>query len=170
MKYWLFVIPDHVPQHAGRAIGRLGFASDSLLGPYRYCNWLEQPVSPQKGGECGGPDNNACAWPGDIIKSKRSLYFVNGWGNIFVARTSTSTNNSLAFTRLEGQGVLTTAAPPGNFDDIHQIEFTFLPPVQPGGRYRLYHASYSMHNGNPNATRADYGYKQAIGMYSFAWS
>ena len=36
-------------------------------------------------------------------------------------------------------------------------------------RWRLYHASYSMENGNPNATRADYGYKQAIGMYTFLW-
>jgi len=31
-------------------------------------------------------------------------------------------------------------------------------------------SSYSDQNSNPNATRADYGFKQAIGMYSFAWN
>jgi hypothetical protein len=42
-------------------------------------------------------------------------------------------------------------------------------PREKGGRWRLYHASYSSINENPNATKADYGYKQAIGMYSFSW-
>lgn len=42
-KYWLFVIPDGVPGVQGRACGRLGFASSSLIGPYKYCGWVVDP-------------------------------------------------------------------------------------------------------------------------------
>ena len=37
-------------------------------------------------------------------------------------------------------------------------------------RVRLYHATYSTVNHNPNVTKkADFGYKEAIGMYTFDW-
>ena len=65
--------------------------------------------------------------------------------------------------------MLTTPTPHGEFDDLHQIEFQFLAPAHRGGRWLLYHASYASETSNPHATRADYGFKQAIGVYSFLW-
>ena len=36
--------PKPTPQpRAGRACGRMGFASETLTGPYHYCQWIEQP-------------------------------------------------------------------------------------------------------------------------------
>ena len=76
---------------------------------------------------------------------------------------------TLNFKRLPGNSTIARPAPEGEWDDLHQIEFTFLPPAKEGGRWSLYHASYSSSNENPHATKADCGYKQAIGMYSFDW-
>ena len=149
----------------GRACGRMGFASETLIGPYKFCQWLEQP-NPQGLDDPGGPGSNCDSWPGDIIQSAKdgSLYFVNGWGNIYRAPAGT-----LKFERLPGNATIARPAPAGQWDDLHQIEFTFLPPREKGGRWRLYHASYANATANPLAKKADYGYKQAIGMYSFTW-
>ena len=112
----------------------------------------------------GGPGSNCDSWPGDLISSKDgSLFFVNGWGNIYRAPPG-----SLSFARL-GNATIARPAPPGSFDDLHQIEFTFLPPAVAGGRWTMYHASYAGRSRNPGQRRADYGYKQAIGMYTFTW-
>lgn len=35
--------PGPKPTKAGRACGRMGFASETLAGPYKYCQWIEQP-------------------------------------------------------------------------------------------------------------------------------
>eukprot|EP01052_Picozoa_sp_SAG31_P031735 SAG31_NODE_3397_length_4316_cov_48.192317_1_plen_519_part_00 len=51
--------------HIGRACGRMGFASSSLLGPYRYCRWLELP-EPQGLEDPGGAESNCDSWPGDV--------------------------------------------------------------------------------------------------------
>ncbi len=152
------------PSHSvGRACGRMGFASANLNGPYKFCQWLEQP-DPNTG-VAGGPTSNCDSWPGDIIQSADgSLFFVNGWGNIYKAEAG-----SLKFKRLPGNATIARPAPRGSWDDLHQIEFTFLKPREKGGRWRLYHASYASTSGNAGAKKADYGYKQAIGMYSFLW-
>ena len=155
--------PSPAPK-AGRACGRMGFVSEKLTGPYRYCQWLELP-EPQGLSDPGGPGSNCDSWPGDLIQAKDgSLFFVNGWGNIYRAPPGT-----LRFDRLPANSTIARPAPQGSWDDLHQIEFTFLPPREAGARWMMYHASYSSVNQNPNATRADYGYKQAIGMYSFTW-
>lgn len=165
-RYWLFVIPDGVGP--GRACGRLGFAARSLGGPFEYCNWL---VAPNSTGPAGGPTSNCDSWPGDVIQADDSLFFIAGWGNIYQARVNTE--RTLSFERVAGDPMIATPAPPGQWDDLHQIEYTFLPPpanaVGEGKRWRLYHASYSKTTVNPHATRADYGYKASIGMYSFDW-
>mmetsp|Transcript_10346 Transcript_10346/g.26500 ORF Transcript_10346/g.26500 Transcript_10346/m.26500 type:complete len:442 (-) Transcript_10346:724-2049(-) len=163
-KYWLFVIPDDVPGVTGRACGRMGFAAPALTGPYTFCNWVVDPA--EGSGPGGSPTSDCASWPGDVIRGPDSLYFVAGWGNLYRLPLPAT---RLQFTRLAGDGVISTPAPQGAFDDFKQIEFTFLPPPTPDGRWRLYHASYSNENGNPNATRADYGYKQAVGMYTFDW-
>lgn len=148
----------------GRACGRMGFASANLTGPYKFCHWLEQP-DPQGLDDPGGPGSNCDSWPGDLIQSKDgALYFVNGWGNIYKAAPGT-----LSFKRLPGNATIARPSPSGSYDDLHQIEFTFLPPRDKGGRWLLFHASYAAETQNPAATRADYGFKQAIGMYSFTW-
>ena len=99
-----------------------------------------------------------------MIQSKDgTLYFVNGWGNIYKAPPG-----SLSFERL-GNATIARPAPKGSYDDLHQIEFTFLPPAVAGGRWSLYHASYSDQSMNAGQRKADYGYKQAIGMYTFDW-
>lgn len=107
---------------AGRACGRLGFASESLNGPYKFCDWLEAP-NPQGLDDPGGPGSNCDSWPGDLIQSAQdgSLFFVNGWGNLYRARAGT-----LTFERL-GNATIARPAPAGQWDDLHQIEFTFLP-------------------------------------------
>lgn len=162
-RYWLFVIPDGASL-PGRACGRLAFTAESLTGPYTYSGWLVGPGA--KGPPAGGPTSNCDSWPGDVIAlGNASYFFVGGWGNIYTA----AHNGHLNFTRLPGYGVVSEPAPSPAYDDFRQIEFTFLPPASPGGRWRMYHASYSKENGNANATRADYGYKQAIGMYTFSW-
>ena len=57
-----------------------------------------------------------------MIQSKDgTLYFVNGWGNIYKAPPG-----SLNFERL-GNATIARPAPAGQWDDLHQIEFTFLP-------------------------------------------
>ncbi len=152
------------PTHSvGRACGRMGFASANLNGPYKFCQWLEQP-DPNTG-VAGGPTSNCDSWPGDIIQSADgSLFFVNGWGNIYKAEAG-----SLKFKRLPGNATIARPSPEGSWDDLHQIEFTFLKPHEKGGRWRLYHASYASTSENAGARKADYGYKQAIGMYSFLW-
>merc|ERR1712032_249179 len=92
-------------------------------------------------------------------------FFAAGWGQLYSAQR----NGTALFSRLDGDGMITTVAPRPAWDDIHQIEFTFLPPDK-DGRWRMYHASYSKENSNPYIDhRADVGYKQAIGMYSFEW-
>eukprot|EP00945_MAST-04E_sp_MAST-4E-sp1_P001830 g1830.t1 len=61
-------------------------------------------------------------------------------------------------------------APRGEWDDLGQVALTFLLPDRfSKNRARLYHASYSTVGSNPNATKVDFGYKLAIGMYSFEW-
>jgi hypothetical protein len=166
--------------HSTRACGRMGFASASIMGPYKFCQWLEHPhPDPQEsargntnkavapGGFCsgGGPGSNCDSWPGDIIQAKDgSLYFVNGWGNLYKAAPET-----LSFKRLPGNATIARPSPRGSYDDLHQIEFTFLPPSKVGGRWKLYHASYASETQNPLAKEADCGYKMAIGMYSFTW-
>jgi hypothetical protein len=65
-KYWLFVIPDNVPGVQGRACGRLGFASASLVGPYTYCGWVVDPHGTS--GPPGGPTSDCDSWPGDVIR------------------------------------------------------------------------------------------------------
>ena len=55
------------------------------------------------------------------------------------------------------------------------MALTFLPARDQGNnqgkRTRLYHASYGTTSGkNPDARKADFGYKLAIGMYSFEWA
>ena len=159
------------PPKVGRACGRMGFASASLNGPYKYCQFVEQP-DPQGLDDPGGPGSNCDSWPGDLIQAADgSLFFVNGWGNIYKSANGTT----MAFKRL-GNATIARPAPAQSFDDLHQIEFTFLPPAGAvgsggggGGRWSLFHASYSSANHNPHATRADYGFKQAIGMYTFDW-
>ena len=108
---------------AGRACGRLGFASESLTGPYKFCGWLETP-HPEGLDNPGGPGSNCDSWPGDLIQSAKdgSLFFVNGWGNIYKASPGT-----LAFKRLPGNATIARPSPAGEWDDLHQIEFTFLP-------------------------------------------
>ena len=93
-----------------------------------------------------------------------ALYFVNGWGNIYKA-----SNGTLDFKRLGGNATIARHSPHGAYDDLYQIEFTFLPPQEEGGRWLLFHASYSDVTSHAGTKRADYGYKQAIGMYSFNW-
>lgn len=147
----------------GRACGRMGFASASLTGPYRYCGLVEMP-DPQGLDDPGGPASNCDSWPGDLLQAgDGSLYFVNGWGNLYKAPPGT-----LRFARL-GNATIARPAPSGSRDDLHQIEFTFLPPREAGGRWLLYHASYASTTANAGSKKADYGYKQAIGMYSFVW-
>lgn len=179
-KYWLFVIPDDLPGVKGRACGRLGFASDALLGPYEYCGYV---IDPRHAQGRTWPLSDCQSWPGDIIRGSDALYFACGWGLIYKRSLSLGTidNQTLTtlalnsksgeteFVRLSENPVLAEPFVPGSYDDIHQIEYTFLPPATGEKRWRLYHASYSQENGNPNATRADYGYKQAIGMYMFDW-
>ena len=114
--------PPRKPK-AGRACGRLGFASQNLIGPYKFCDWLEAP-NPEGLDDPGGPGSNCDSWPGDLIQSAQdgSLFFVNGWGNIYKAARGT-----LAFKRLPGNATIARPAPTGQWDDLHQIEFTFLP-------------------------------------------
>ena len=154
-RYWLFVIPDP-PDYptSGRACGRMAFTSATLGGPYSYGGWLVPPT----------PSFNCLGWPGDVLNvSGHGLYFVDGWGQLYQANASAAPG--LQFVPLGA--MLTQPAPPPAFDDLHQIEFTFLLPTPQDPRVRLYHASYSAENHNPNASRADYGFKQAIGMYTF---
>jgi hypothetical protein len=159
-KYWLLVVPDGT-SFPGRACGRMAMTADHLLGPYTYGGWWYHPEGT---GPAGSPTSNCASLPGDLIQTASQHYFVAGWGQIYVAQR----NGSALFSRLEGDGMITAVPPSPAFDDIHQIEFTFLPPGS-DGRWRLYHASYSKENGNPFAKRADVGFKQAIGMYSFEW-
>lgn len=159
-KFWLYVIPDQVPGSPGRACGRMGFASDQLTGPYTWCDWLLSPSEAvHHGVDCDG-------FPGDIIHAAGATYFVNGFGSLY--RSDAPPGAPLAFTRLPNNATAVTPAPHGEWDDLHQVSFAFL-PGRDGGRARLYHASYSSVNFNPHATMADFGYKQAIGMYSFDW-
>ena len=70
---------------------------------------------------------------------------------------------------------LVVPGPPGSWDDLGQVALTFLPARDQGNnqgkRTRLYHASYGTTSGkNPDARKADFGYKLAIGMYSFEWA
>lgn len=168
-KYWIFSIPDNVPNVSGRACGRMGFAAPALTGPYTFCNWIVDPT--EGSGPPGSPTSDCDSWPGDVIRGADALYVVAGWGNIYTLPLDGATSTTkLEFTRLKGDGVIAIPSPPGAYDDFRQIEYTFLPPQSVGGRWRLYHASYSLENGNPNATRADYGYKQALGMYTFDWA
>ena len=162
-RFWLFVIPDGVGP--GRACGRMAFTSESLTGPYTYGGWLVSPTSP--GGATGNASSSCLAWPGDVLGASGRRFFTSGWGNLYAAPT----NGSVRFERLGGVPRIATPAPSPAWDDVHQMEFTFLPPAadDAGGRVRLYFAAYSDQNGNPNATRANYGFKQAIGMYSFSW-
>ena len=187
----------------------MGFASDTLNGPYKYCQFVEMP-EPQGLNDPGGPGSNCDSWPGDLIQSTDgSLFFVNGWGNIYKAAPGT-----LDFRRLPGNTTIARSArvppflppsvslsslcvslcvslslclsfppsffslspplsrslpmcmllsligspfvlvpllvytshthmyhirrptPAGSFDDLHQIEFTFLPPGTSGGQCR----------------------------------
>ena len=163
-RFWLFVIPDGVGP--GRACGRMAFTSDALTGPFTYGGWLMSPTAP--GGATGNVSSNCCSWPGDVLEAGSKRFFAAGWGNLYAAPI----NGSVRFERLGGDPRIAAPAPSPAWDDLHQIEFAFLQPPagDADGRVRLYQASYSDQNGNPKATRADYGFKQAIGMYSFAWN
>jgi len=159
-KYWLLVVPDKT-LFPGRACGRMAMTAEHLIGPYTFGGWWYHPEGT---GPAGSPSSNCASWPGDLIETASERYFVAGWGQIYVAQR----NGSALFSRLEGDGMITSVPPSPAFDDIHQIEFTFLPPGD-DGRWRMYHASYSKETGNPYAKRADAGFKQAVGMYSFEW-
>lgn len=168
-KYWLFVIANNIPNVAGRACGRAGFAAPNVTGPYTFCNWV---VDPKEGSETppGSPTSPCLLWPGDVIKGNggTSLYFAAGWGNIYRMPLN-ATTKVLQFSRLPSNAVIAEPAPTGAYDDVKQIEYTFLPPAVQGGRWRLYHASYADHTENPDTHHVLYGYKLAIGMYSFDW-
>lgn len=155
-KYWLLVIPDDVPGVTGRACGRMAFAAEALLGPYTFCDWAVPP------------NGTAChAFPGDLLFGPREnqMYFVESYGSLYRGKTT----GPLTFDMLADK--LVVPGPTGSWDDLGQVALTFLPTRDPGERTRLYHASYGTTSGkNPNARRADFGYKLAIGMYSFDWA
>ena len=155
-KYWLLVIPDDVPGYPGRARGRMAFASRYLTGPYSYCDWAVPPaISPCR------------AFPGDTLLSKRDnkMYFVESYGSLYIG----STTGPLEFQK--SPQPLVTPGPPGEWDDLGQVALTFLAATgSQDKRARLYHATYSSVSGNENARKADFGYKLAIGMYSFEWA
>ncbi len=178
-KYWLLVIPDNAPGEPGRACGRMAFASASLLGPYEWCNYAVDP------------NNTQChAFPGDLIFDQPSdaMYFVESYGSVY---RSLSSNGPLIFEDIPAK--IVRPGPPGSYDDLGDVALTFLMPstavdarydlshvpynnngnntwsLNPN-RVRLYHATYSTVNHNPNVTKkADFGYKLAIGMYTFDW-
>lgn len=151
-KYWLLIIPDHVPGVPGRACGRMAFASESLTGPYTWCDWSVSP------------NNTACdAFPGDLIPGLDSMYFAESYGSLYKGNMS----GPLTFDMLPEKIVV--PGPRGEWDDLGQVALTFLLPDQFSNRARLYHASYSTVSTNPNASKKDFGYKLAIGMYSFEW-
>ena len=155
-KYWLLVIPDDVPGVTGRACGRMAFAAEALLGPYTFCEWAVPP------------NGTAChAFPGDLLFGPREnqMYFVESYGSLYRGNTT----GPLRFDMLPDK--LVVPAPPGSWDDLGQVALTFLPARDQGKRTRLYHASYGTTSGkNPDARKADFGYKLAIGMYSFEWA
>ena len=152
-KYWLLIIPDDIPGVPGRACGRMAFASESLTGPYTWCEWAVSP------------NNTACdAFPGDLIPSPQNMYFVESYGSLYRG----SNTGPLTFDMLPEK--LVVPGPLGEWDDLGQVALTFLLPDSFSNRARLYHASYSTVSTNPNATKSDFGYKLAIGMYSFAWA
>ena len=174
-KYWLLIIPDNAPGESGRACGRMAFASEHLLGPYQWCNYAVNP----KGTQCD-------AFPGDLIFDdvSRQMYFVESYGSVY---RGTSNEGPLEFQELPGAKIV-RKGPPGSYDDLGDVALTFLMPDLPhssnasdftthGNRWtlnhnraRLYHATYSTVNHNPNVTKkADFGYKLAIGMYTFDW-
>ena len=152
-KYWLLIIPDDVPGVPGRACGRMAFASESLLGPYTWCDWAVSP------------NNTACdAFPGDLIPGLHSMFFAESYGSLYKGGMS----GPLMFDMLPEK--IVEPAPRGEWDDLGQVALTFLLPDRfSKNRARLYHASYSTVGSNPNATKVDFGYKLAIGMYSFEW-
>ena len=184
-KYWLLVIPDNAPNEPGRACGRMAFASATLLGPYEWCNYAVNP----NGTQCH-------AFPGDIIfdRSSDQMYFVESYGSIY---RSLSNDGPLKFQEIPGK--IVKPGPPGSYDDLGDVALTFLLPsvlkttsimrnisryhlrlgddddnnniwTLNNNRVRLYHATYSTVNHNPNVTKkADFGYKEAIGMYTFDW-
>lgn len=84
-------------------------------------------------GAAGGPTSNCDSWPGDIIQSADgSVFFVNGWGNIYKTEAG-----SLKFQRLPGNATIARPSPEGSWDDLHQIEFTFLKPREKGGSWEV---------------------------------
>eukprot|EP00729_Bicosta_minor_P020690 gene20690-22838_t len=87
------------PPKVGRACGRMGFASDDIMGPYEYCQFVEQP-DPQGLDDPGGPASNCDSWPGDLIQAK------DGWGNIYKAE-----NGTLDFKRLPGEATIARPTP-----------------------------------------------------------
>ena len=172
-KYWLLIIPDNAPGEPGRACGRMAFASEHLLGPYEWCNYAVNPK-----------DTQCDAFPGDLIFDDvgRQMYFVESYGSVY---RGTSNEGSLEFEELPRAKIVRNG-PPGSYDDLGDVALTFLMPDSTHSsaastthenkwtlnhnRARLYHATYSTVNHNPNVTRkADFGYKLAIGMYTFDW-
>jgi hypothetical protein len=156
-KFWLLVIPDGEPGVPGRACGRMAFAADALTGPYVWCNWAVSP------------NHTACqAFPGDVLLNRREkkMYFVESYGALFAGKAVGPW--PLAFPTMLPQR-LVVPSPRGEWDDLGHVALTFLPASYGDTRTRLYFASYSTVSENPNATKADFGYKLAIGQFSFQW-
>ncbi len=153
-RFWLLAVPGAGTQEAGR----LAFVADTLAGPFQYAGYTLTPSN-----------DTLRSWPGDLLMTSQHTFFVTEWGKLYTApshhllgmqpllTTSCSANcNSM----------LTVPGPKGAWDDLYQIEFTFLVPVAVGERVYLYFASYSNETGSPSGVFADYGYKQAIGILS----
>ena len=155
-RYWLVAVGNH---HNGH----LAFTADSLAWPFGFAGWNFGP----------GPETTDL-WPGDILHTAKSSFFVTHWGKLY----SAPWDHLLYFAPLEGNASIVAPVPAPSWDDLHQIEFTFAPPDPiggggSGGRYLLYHVSvcgvqYSDEQPESNSRRLHYGYKQAISVYSFA--
>ena len=94
------------------------------------------------------------------------MYFVESYGALFVGKAAGPW--PLSFPSMLPQR-LVVPGPRGEWDDLGHVALTFLPASREDTRTRLYFASYSTVSDNPNATRADFGYKLAIGQFSFEW-
>ena len=114
------------------------------------------------------------------------MYFVESYGSVY---RSSSNYGSLKFQEIPGK--IVRPGPPGSYDDLGDVALTFLLPSfntntvntnyhlpidnknrwsLNNNRVRLYHATYSTVSYNPNVTKkSDFGYKLAIGMYTFDW-
>ena len=172
-KYWLLIIPDNAPvnleEHAGG--WHLQATSVGAIPMVQLC---------------GNPKSTQCdAFPGDLIFDdvSRKMYFVESYGSVYLG---TSNEGPLEFQELP-EAKIVRKGPPGSYDDLGDVADFLMPDLTHSSdasdvtthdnrwtlnhnRARLYHATYSTVNHNPNVTKkADFGYKLAIGMYTFDW-